>query len=82
MVRQVAMEPLKEGGEYRERYVHEEKRSLREQIISLYSDKMAYALRRCADEISGARVSPLGNQEDIEEIDAGRISGISPRSPS
>ena len=58
----------------RGRYVHEEKQSLREQIISLYSDKMAYALRRCADEISGAGVSPLGNQEDIEEIDAGRLA--------
>ena len=73
MVRQVAMEPLREDGEYRERYVLEEKRSLREQIISLYSDKMAYALRRCADEISGARVSSLGIEEDIEEIDAGRL---------
>ena len=76
MVRQVTMEPLKEGGEYRERYVLEEKRSLREQIISLYSDKMAYALRRCADEISGVRVSPLGNEEDIEEIDAGRLAAF------
>ena len=76
MVRQVAMEPLKEGGEYRERYVLEEKRSLREQIISLYSDKMAYALRRCADEIGGARVSPLGNEEDIEKIDAGRLAAF------
>lgn len=74
MVRQVAMEPLREDGEYRERFVLEEKRSLREQITSLYGDKMAYALRRCADEISGARLSPLGNEEDIKEIDAGRLA--------
>ena len=74
MLRQVTMEPLREDGGYRERFVLEEKRSLREQITSLYGDKIAYALRRCADEISGARLSPLGNEEDIKEIDAGRLA--------
>ena len=44
IVRQIAMHPITEGGQFRERYVEQEKKALREQITSIYGDKMAYAL--------------------------------------
>ena len=73
IVRQIAMDPLRENGQFRERYVEQEKQSLREQITSIYGDKMAYALGRCADEVNGMRITPLGSEEDIKKIDAGSL---------
>ena len=73
IVRQIAMDPLTERGQFRERYVEQERQALRDQITSIYGDKMAYALGRCADEVDGKRITPLGNEEDIKKIDAGSL---------
>ena len=60
------MDPLTEDGQFRERYVEQERQALREQVTSIYGDKMAYALGRCADEVDGMRITPLGSEEDIK----------------
>ena len=73
IVRQIAMDPLMEGGQFRERYVEQERKALSEQVISIYRDKMAYALGRWADEVDGMRITPLGSEEDIKKIDAGSL---------
>lgn len=70
IVRQIAMDPLTEGGQFREQYVEQERQVLREQITSICGDRMAYALGRCADEVDGMRITPLGSEEDIKKIDS------------
>ena len=70
IVRQIAMDPLTEGWQFRERYVEQEKQVLLEQITSICGDRMAYALGRCADEVDGMRITPLGSEEDIKKIDS------------
>ena len=76
IVRQVSMDPLTEGGQFRERYVEQEKQALREQIKSIYGDKIAYVMQRYADEVDGMRITPLGSEEDIKKIDAGSLTSF------
>lgn len=65
--------PLTENGAFKESYVEQEKKSLKENIESAVNDKQAYAMIRCveimcAEENYGVR--KWGYIEDVDKIDA------------
>ncbi|MFA6110902.1 MAG: insulinase family protein [Candidatus Latescibacterota bacterium] len=66
-------EPAEEGNGFRRDYLRQEKAALRQQIASLYNDKLAYAQRRCIEVMCGGEpfgLSSLGDPADLAAIRA------------
>lgn len=73
LILSVLFKPLTENGAFKESYVEQEKKTLKENIESIVNDKQAYAMMRCVeimckDENYGVR--KLGYIEDVDKIDA------------
>ena len=73
---EVLLEPRLENGGFPEASLNQEKAALRQTILSLYSDKLALARRRCLEEMCRGEPCGLpvfGNVEDFGRIDAGSL---------
>lgn len=65
-------EPITENGAFSREYVEQEKRNLKDAILSIVNDKRAYAQRRCIEEMcagDGYALSRTGTREDVDLID-------------
>lgn len=70
---EVLREPRMEEGGFPETSLNQEKAALRQAILSLHSDKLALARRRCLEEMCRSEpcgLPVLGNVVDFERIDA------------
>ncbi|UHA73877.1 EF-P 5-aminopentanol modification-associated protein YfmF [Paenibacillus sp. 481] len=66
-------DPAIEGGAFRNKYVQEEKDTLRKRLEAIVNDKIRYAAERCVEEMcknEPYRLHPLGNRSDLESIDS------------
>ena len=73
LLSEVLLEPRLENGGFPEASLNQEKAALRQTILSLYSDKLALARRRCLEEMCRGEPCGLpvfGSVEDFERIDA------------
>jgi predicted Zn-dependent peptidase len=71
ILRDVVFDPVLEGGAFRQDYVEQEKTNLRRRIESIIDNKLAYAFRRCNEEMFRGEpyaMHRLGRVEDIDGI--------------
>ncbi|WP_019425051.1 EF-P 5-aminopentanol modification-associated protein YfmF [Paenibacillus sp. OSY-SE] len=69
----VITSPVTEEGVFRNKYVTEEKETLRQRIESIVNDKIRYAAERCIEEMckdEPYRLHALGDRQDLDGIDA------------
>lgn len=69
---EVITEPAMDNGLLRNKYVTEEKQTLRQRIESVINDKIRYAAERCIEEMckdEPYRFHALGRLQDLDEID-------------
>lgn len=69
----VLFRPFTENGAFKESYVEQEKKSLKENIESIVNDKQTYALMRCTEIMCAGEnygIRKWGYIEDVDKIDA------------
>ena len=72
----IISDPAGDGVSFRDDYLAQEKRVLSEIIADCFNDKMAYAQRRCIEEMcrgEAIALSPLGDVADFPSIEAGAL---------
>lgn len=72
----IITKPLIENSLFKQEYVEQEAKNLKNRIASLINDKMSYSLERCIQEMcKDEKYSRYvyGSIEDLEELDAGRL---------
>lgn len=71
-LREIMLDPLVENGGFKEEYVVQEKDVLKREILSLFNNKMQYAIERCIQEMCKDEDYSLfryGKIEDLDSID-------------
>lgn len=71
LLSQVLLAPAVENGVFKEGIVKKEKRSLKQQIESIYDDKMRYANKRLLEEMYESepyRLNVYGNEDEVDGI--------------
>ncbi|MDM5198930.1 pitrilysin family protein [Fictibacillus enclensis] len=71
LLSQVLLKPAKQGEGFLPRIVQKEKRSLKQQIESIYDDKMRYANKRLIEEMFDEepyRFNVYGNEQEVDSI--------------
>ncbi|MDN4523390.1 EF-P 5-aminopentanol modification-associated protein YfmF [Fictibacillus fluitans] len=71
LLSQVFLKPAKENEAFLPRIVQKEKRSLKQQIESIYDDKMRYANKRLIEEMfeeEPYRFNVYGNEQEVDQI--------------
>lgn len=71
LLSQVLLAPAEENGVFKEGIVKKEKRSLKQQIESIYDDKMRYANKRLLEEMYESepyRLNVYGNENEVDAI--------------
>jgi predicted Zn-dependent peptidase len=71
-LREIMVDPLVENGGFKEEYVVQEKDVLKREILSLFNNKMQYAIERCIQEMCKDEDYSLfryGKIEDLDSID-------------
>ena len=71
LLSQVLLAPAVENGVFKEGIVKKEKRSLKQQIESIYDDKMRYANKRLLEEMYESepyRLNVYGNENEVDAI--------------
>ncbi|MDM5338132.1 pitrilysin family protein [Fictibacillus enclensis] len=71
LLSQVLLKPAKQGEGFLPRIVQKEKRSLKQQIESIYDDKMRYANKRLIEEMfeeEPYRFNVYGNEQEVDSI--------------
>jgi len=69
--------PVMDNGTLRNKYVEEEKQTVRQRIESIVNDKIRYAAERCVEEMcknEPYRLHALGNRDDLDGIDAATLT--------
>lgn len=76
LLHEVVYSPVLEDGVFDSSIVEQEKRSLKQRIVSMYSEKMLYANFRLTEEMFKGepyQVSAFGREEDIDSLNAASI---------
>ncbi|WNB93969.1 EF-P 5-aminopentanol modification-associated protein YfmF [Bacillus sp. NEB1478] len=71
LLSQVLLAPAQENGVFKESIIKKEKRNLKQQIESIYDDKMRYANKRLLEEMfesESYRLNVYGNEEEVDGI--------------
>jgi predicted Zn-dependent peptidase len=71
LLSQVLLAPALENGVFKENIIKKEKRSLKQQIESIYDDKMRYANKRLLEEMYETepyRLNVYGNENEVDAI--------------
>jgi predicted Zn-dependent peptidase len=71
LLSQVLLAPALEDGKFTENIMRKEKRSLKQQIESIFDDKMRYANKRLLEEMYESepyRFNVFGNENEVEQI--------------
>ncbi|MDR7072208.1 putative Zn-dependent peptidase [Fictibacillus barbaricus] len=71
LLSQVLLAPAMEDGAFKESIMKKEKRNLKQQIESIYDDKMRYANKRLLEEMFESepyRINVYGNEDEVDAI--------------
>lgn len=72
----VVTDPALAEGQFRSKYVKEEKETVRKRLESIVNDKIRYAQERCLEEMCAGepyRLHPLGDREQLNSIDSNSL---------